>query len=119
LTDVHQHAQMAAEAAEAAAAQGAFWAMHDQLLAHQDDLTGQDLVQYAKQLGLDTEQFHADVKHHVYSARVAQDVDSADLSGVSGTPTFFINGQRHYGRYDKQTLLNAIKVARARAKISR
>jgi Na+/H+ antiporter NhaA len=119
LTDVHQHAQMAAEAAEAAAAQGAFWAMHDQLLAHQDDLTGQDLVQYAKELGLDTEQFHADVKHHVYSAQIAQDVDSADLSGVSGTPTFFINGQRHYGRYDKETLLNAIKVARARAKISR
>ena len=62
LTDVHPQAQLAAEAAEAAAAQGAFWEMHDLLLAHQDELTGKDLMRYAGQLGLDAERFHDDLK---------------------------------------------------------
>jgi Na+/H+ antiporter NhaA len=118
LTDVHQHAQLAAEAAEAAAAQGAFWQMHDLLLAHQDDLTGADLMGYAKDLGLDEDQFYDDLKRHEFAARVARDVDSADLSGVSGTPTFFINGQRHYGAYDAGSLTRAVKIARARANIA-
>jgi Na+/H+ antiporter NhaA len=118
LADVHQHAQLAAEAAEAAAAQGAFWQMHDLLLAHQDELTGADLMGYAKDLGLDEDQFHDDLKRHEFAARVAQDVDSADLSGVSGTPTFFINGQRHYGAYDADSLTRAVKIARARANIA-
>ncbi len=117
LTDVHPEAQMAAEAAEAAAAQGAFWAMHDLLLTRQDDLFPNDLVTYAEQLGLDRDQFHDDLKHRAYEGRVAQDVESADLSGVSGTPTFFINDQRHYGAYDVETLTKAIKIARARASI--
>jgi Na+/H+ antiporter NhaA len=118
LTDVHQHAQLAAEAAEAAAAQGAFWQMHDLLLAHQDNLTGADLMGYAKDLGLDEDQFHDDLKRHEFAARVAQDVDSAALSGVSGTPTFFINGQRHYGAYDADSLTRAVKIARARANLA-
>ncbi len=118
LTDVHPHAQLAAEAAEAAAVQGAFWEMHDLLLSHQEDLTGADLMAYAKQLGLDEGRFHEDLKRHEFSARVAQDVDSADLSGVSGTPTFFINGQRHYGAYDADTLTKAVKIARARASLA-
>src|SRR5215468_1255644 len=117
LTDVHPQAQLAAEAAEAAAAQGAFWAMHDVLLARQDALRIADLLRYADELGLDRERFHGDLKRHSYAGRVAQDVESADLSGVSGTPTFFINGQRHYGAYDAKTLTAAIKVARARAVI--
>jgi Na+/H+ antiporter NhaA len=117
LTDVHEHAQLAAEAAEAAADQGAFWEMHDLLLARQDDLTGADLMSYAKDLGLDEDRFHDDLKRHGFAARVAQDVDSADLSGVAGTPTFFINGQRHYGAYDADSLTKAVKIARARAKI--
>jgi Na+/H+ antiporter NhaA len=118
LSDVHPRAQIAAEVSEAAANQGAFWEMHDLLLANQDKLQPTDLIGYAERLGLDTEKLHDEVKRHVAAARVAQDVESADTSGVSGTPTFFINGQRHYGAYDVDTLKAAIKVARARAKIS-
>ncbi|MDX6280315.1 MAG: hypothetical protein QOH03_1386 [Kribbellaceae bacterium] len=117
LTDVHPRAQIAAEVAEAAAAQGAFWEMHDVLLANQENLKPADLMSYALQLGLDNERIHDEVKRHVAAARVAQDVESADLSGVSGTPTFFVNGQRHYGAYDVETLKTAIKTARVRAKI--
>jgi Na+/H+ antiporter NhaA len=117
LTDVHPQAQLAAEVAEAAMAQGKFWEMHDLLLDHQDKLRIIDLLKYAGELGLDQERFHSEVMSHLYAARVAEDVDSADLSGVSGTPTFFINGQRHYGAYDIETLKTAIKTARARAKI--
>ncbi|HET6738905.1 MAG TPA: Na+/H+ antiporter NhaA [Kribbella sp.] len=119
LSDVHPQAQIAAEVAEAAAAQGAFWEMHDLLLANQQNLEPKDLIGYAEQLGLDTDRVHDEVKRHVAAARVAQDVESADTSGVSGTPTFFVNGQRHYGAYDVETLKQAIKVARARAKITR
>ncbi|WP_405070857.1 Na+/H+ antiporter NhaA [Kribbella sp. NBC_01510] len=118
LSDVHPRAQIAAEVSEAAAKQGAFWEMHDLLLANQDNLQPTDLIGYAEQLGLDTAKLHDDVKRHVAAARVAQDVESADTSGVSGTPTFFVNGQRHYGAYDVETLKAAIKTARARAKIS-
>jgi Na+/H+ antiporter NhaA len=119
LSDVHPRAQIAAEVAEAAAAQGAFWEMHDLLLANQENLQPKDLIGYAEQLGLDADRLHDEVKRHVAAARVAQDVESADTSGVSGTPTFFVNGARHYGAYDVETLKQAIKVARARAKINR
>jgi Na+/H+ antiporter NhaA/predicted DsbA family dithiol-disulfide isomerase len=117
LTDVHPQAELAAEAAEAAAAQGQFWVMHDLLLTRQENLRMNDLVNYAEQIGLDKERFRDDLSRHIFSARVAQDVESADGSGVSGTPTFFINDQRHYGAYDIQTLTKAIKTARARAAI--
>ncbi|MDT4956989.1 MAG: hypothetical protein QOD31_788, partial [Pseudonocardiales bacterium] len=113
LTDVHPAAQLAAEAAEAAGAQGAFWEMHDLLLARQDALEFADQVRYAGELGLDVDRFRDELKRHVYEARIAQDVESADLSGVSGTPTFFINGQRHYGAYDIETLKVAVKTTRA------
>ncbi|MBV9922321.1 MAG: Na+/H+ antiporter NhaA, partial [Pseudonocardia sp.] len=83
LTDVHPRAQYAAEAAEAAAAQGAFWEMHDLLLAHQDELRPVDVVRYAEELDLDMERFHGEMRQHVHETRVAQDVESADLSGVS------------------------------------
>jgi Na+/H+ antiporter NhaA len=118
LTDVHPNALVAAEAAEAAAQQGAFWPMHDLLLGHQDRLSLNDLVDYATQLGLDVSQFQAELIEHVHAARIAQDVESADLSGASGTPTFFINGQRHHGPFDLETLATAIRVARAEALIS-
>ena len=118
LTDVHPAAQLAAEAAEAAAAQGAFWPLHDLLLQRQDDLRPKDLVQYAAELGLDQGQFHDDLMQHVHTARIAQDVESADLSGVSGTPTFFINDQRHYGAYDIETLKAAVKTARLRSVVA-
>ncbi|MET7395212.1 Na+/H+ antiporter NhaA [Dactylosporangium sp. NPDC005572] len=115
LTDVHPHAQLAAEASEAAAAQGEFWAMHDLLLDRQEELRPADLLRYADQLGLDSDRFHEDLMRHVHEPRVAQDLESADLSGVSGTPTFFINGRRHYGAYDITTLTAAVKEARVRA----
>nr|WP_225947603.1 Na+/H+ antiporter NhaA [Plantactinospora soyae] len=119
LTDVHPEAQLAAEASEAAAAQGAFWQMHDLLLDHQDKLVTADLVRYAGELGLDQQRFRDDLRHNVHADRIALHVDSADLSGVSGTPTFFVNEQRHYGAYDIATLTRAIKAARARARVRR
>jgi protein-disulfide isomerase len=118
LNDVHPHAQLAAEGAEAAARQGAFWELHDVLLDHQGALTARDLIGYAGSLGLNVERFGADLRRHVGAAHIAEDVDSADLSGVSGTPTFFVDGMRHYGAYDIETLSAAVKLAIARAKIS-
>jgi Na+/H+ antiporter NhaA len=117
LSDVHPQAQLAAEAAEAAAGQGKFWEMHDLLFEHQDDLRGVDLMMYAEQLGLDTERFHDEIKRGTHQNRVAQDVESADLSGVSGTPTFFVNGQRHYGAFDLETLSGAIRAAREQLRV--
>jgi protein-disulfide isomerase len=115
LNDVHPNAQRAAEASEAAAKQDAFWDMHDRLLDHQDALTYSDLLGYARDLGLDVERFVKDLREHAGAGQIGADVDSADLSGVSGTPTFFINGRRHYGAYDIETLTRAAKAARARA----
>jgi Na+/H+ antiporter NhaA len=118
LNDVHPQAQIAAEAAEAAGAQGRFWEMHDLLLVHQQQLRVLDLVSYAQQLGLDVERFREALRRRKYDGRIAEDVESADLSGVSGTPTFFINGRRHYGAYDIATLSAAVRAERARAAIA-
>src|SRR6476660_2660591 len=118
LTDCHPRARMAAEAAEAASDQGAVWEMHDLLLDHQDRLGFSDLVGYAEQLGLDVERFTNQLQDRAGAARVADDVDSADLSGVSGTPTFFVNGRRHYGAYDIETLKIEVRTARARATVA-
>jgi Na+/H+ antiporter NhaA len=118
LTDVHPHAQLAAEATEAAAKQGKFWEMHDQLLLHQDALTAKDIIRHAAELGLNADQFTKDMRERAGQRKVISDVDSADLSGVSGTPTFFINSRRHYGAYDIDTLSAAVRAARARALIT-
>jgi Na+/H+ antiporter NhaA/predicted DsbA family dithiol-disulfide isomerase len=115
LYDVHPNAQLAAEASEAAHAQGAFWEMHDLLLDHQGELGSKDLIRYAGQLGLDTDRFTDELRARRWSDRVAADVESADVSGVAGTPSFFINGQRHVGAYDIETLSRAVRTARARA----
>jgi Na+/H+ antiporter NhaA/predicted DsbA family dithiol-disulfide isomerase len=114
LTDVHARAQLAAEASEAAHRQGRFWDMHDLLLDHQDALRPKDLLSYAEELGLDTDRLESDLREHRTAARVARDIDSADLSGVSGTPTFFVNGRRHYGPYDIDTLSKVARLAGAR-----
>jgi Na+/H+ antiporter NhaA len=118
LTDVHAHAELAAYASEAAAFQGTFWSMHDLLLDHQGALELPDLIGYARELELDTEKFENDLDGERAAARVAEDIDSADLSGVSGTPTFFINGRRHIGAYDLATLSAAVKAAGARAELA-
>ncbi|MFD7441683.1 Na+/H+ antiporter NhaA [Streptomyces sp. NPDC059909] len=117
LTDVHPHAQFAAEAAEAAAAQNRFWEMHDLLLDHQGALRTSDLLRYAAELDLDTGRFRRDLRDHRAAARVAEDVESADLSGVSGTPTFFVNGRRYHGAYDIVGLKAAVREARARVAV--
>nr|WTA65480.1 Na+/H+ antiporter NhaA [Micromonospora sp. NBC_00855] len=116
LSDVHPHARLAAEATEAAAAQGKFWQMHDLLLDHQGELDVTALIKYADDLGLDQKRFHDDLTSHAHAARIDSDIESADNSGVSGTPTFFINGRRHYGAYDITALTAAIRMARARAR---
>jgi Na+/H+ antiporter NhaA len=118
LNDVHPHAQLAAEAAEAAAAQGKFWEMHDALLANQDDLTLRSILAVAEGLGLDMEKFRGHLRKRKGAPKIAEDVESADLSSVSGTPTFFINGHRHQGAYDIATLSKAVKAAGARAVLS-
>jgi Na+/H+ antiporter NhaA len=115
LNDVHTSAQLAAEAAEAAAAQGKFWEYYDALFAHQGTFSPQDLMNYATELGLDLERFEDDLYHRAETPRVAEDVATADASGVSGTPTFFINGRRHHGAYDIDTLTAAVGAARRRA----
>jgi protein-disulfide isomerase len=118
LSDVHPHAQMAAEASEAAAAQGRFWEMHDRLLEHQDALRLADLHHYATDLELDADRVADDLRQRRFAPRVREDVISADSSGVSGTPTFFINGRRHYGAYDTATLVAAVKAARRTALVA-
>ena len=118
LTDVHPHAQLAAEAAEAAGNQGRFWEMHDRLLLHQDELTARDLVRHAAGIGLNIDRFTADMRDRAGQPKVLSDTDSADLSGVSGTPTFFVNGRRHHGAYDIGTLSAAVRAARARVLVS-
>jgi len=115
LSDVHPRAQLAAEAAEAAADQGAFWPMHDLVLSQQDALAPSDLIRYAGEIGLDTARFRDYLTRRAGAARIAEDVDSADLSGVSGVPTFFVNGLRHHGAYDINALTSAVQAAKARA----
>jgi Na+/H+ antiporter NhaA len=117
LNDVHQHAQLAAEVAEAAAQQGAFWDMHDKLLAHQELVEAGDLTSAAEHLGLDVERFSRALREHSTVERIERDVASADASGVAGTPSFFINGKRHEGAYDVETLTAAVRSARWRAEM--
>ncbi|MFC3572328.1 Na+/H+ antiporter NhaA [Streptomyces yaanensis] len=118
LTDVHVHAQLAGEASEAAALQGRFWEMHDLLLSHQGALRFDDLRGYAADIGLDLGRFERDMRAHAGAVRVAEDVESADLSSVTGTPTFFVNGRRHHGAYDIAGLSAAVRAARERAAVA-
>ena len=102
--DVHPHAPLAAEASEAAAAQGKFWEMYDQLYSHQNQLTERDLLAHASAIGLDVERFARDLIESRYADEVRYHVRSAEDSGVGGTPTFFVNGVRHVGPFDAETL---------------
>jgi Na+/H+ antiporter NhaA len=117
IPEVHPHAALAAQAAEAAAAQGKFWEFHDVLLTHQDRLRIEDLWRYAQQLGIDRERFLEEVRTGKYAHHVAQDVASADASDVSGTPTFFVNGRRHYGSHDAKTLTKVVQAAAGHARM--
>jgi protein-disulfide isomerase len=112
LTDVHEHAELAAQAAEAAGAQERFWEMHDLMFRHQDELQLEDLIGYAGDLGLDVEQFTRDLGEGRHAERVRMDAASAEASGARGTPTFFIGDHRHIGAHDTETLASALEAAR-------
>ena len=105
----HPHARHAAEASEAAAAQGRFWQMHDMLFEHQAALANQDLVGYAATIGLDVGRFEHDLTSHVFVERVHADLESAARSGAHGTPTFFINGVKHEGPDTFDDLISALR----------
>jgi protein-disulfide isomerase len=113
ITTSHPHAERAAEAAEAAGAQGKFWPMHDLLYENQRRLLDQDLRAYGEQLELDLERFGRELAEHVHAERVREDFMSGVRSGVNGTPTFYINGARHDDSYDIETLLAALERAAA------
>jgi protein-disulfide isomerase len=111
ITTSHPHAELAAEAAEAAAVQGTFWQMHDLLYENQKRLRDQDLHAYAEGLRLDLDRFDKELAEHVHADRVYEDFMSGVRSGVNGTPTFYINGARHDDSYDLDTLLAALERA--------
>lgn len=113
LSQSHPHAEEAAEAAEAAAAQGKFWQMHNLLFEHQDALTRHDLRRYAAEIGLDLARFDHEMAEHRYAEDVQEDFRSGVRSDVNGTPTFFINGERYDGPWNLGGLLAAIQQAEA------
>jgi protein-disulfide isomerase len=104
LNDIHPHAQHAAEAAEAAAAQDKFWQMHDYLLEHQKALDDHHLVEYAQKVELNIDRFKKEMSEHVYAPLINKSLKSGIDSGVEGTPTFFINGERYEDSWDLDTL---------------
>jgi Na+/H+ antiporter NhaA len=114
LSDVHTHAELAAEASEAAAAQGRFWEYHDLLFQHQDELDFEDLLGYAGDLALDVERFARELELGVHASRVLEDVASAEASGARATPTFFVGDRRHVGPHDAATLAAALEARRSR-----
>jgi len=111
LASIHPHAEAAALAAEAAGAQGKFWEMHDILYQNQRTLEDQDLLEFAQSLDLEMTEFQEDMRTAKYLPRVKEDFTSGVRSGVNGTPTFFINGERHEGSYEYPVLLRALKEA--------
>ena len=113
ITTSHPQAERAAEAAEAAAGQGAFWEMHDLLYENQKHLRDEDLRSYAERLGLDLERFDRELAERIHAERVHEDFIGGVRSGVNGTPTFYINGARHDGGYDIETLFAALERAAA------
>jgi protein-disulfide isomerase len=115
LVNMHPHALAAAEAAEAAGAQGRFWEMHDQLYQHQDALEPEDLLAYAEAIGLDHDRFVGDLESGAHTPRIQEDLDSGLRSGVQGTPTFYVDGVQHRGSYDADSLIQSLQRARKAA----
>ncbi|MGA8080997.1 MAG: DsbA family protein, partial [Candidatus Nitrosopolaris sp.] len=108
VTEIHPHAQHAAEAAEAAAVQSKFWEMHDYLYEHQQALDDRHLEKYADKLGLNLAKFNNEISSHVHTGRIREDFLSGVRSGVNGTPTFYINEIRYDGSFDLETLLKTL-----------
>jgi protein-disulfide isomerase len=111
LNTIHAHAGVAAQAAEAAAAQGKFWEMHDLLYEHQKDLSDADMLRWALKLGMEPYRFESDLSSEIFARRVSEDFRGGVRSGVNGTPTFFINGVRYDGSYDYESLKAALEEA--------
>ena len=111
LAEMLPYAEQAAEAAEAAAAGDKFWEMHDALYENQQKLGSAEIKKYTAEIGLNGEDLARDVAAHKYHARILEDMESGERSGVPGTPTFFINGARHDGSYDFDVLLGALEQA--------
>jgi len=111
LRDTHPDAERAAEAAEAAAAQGAFWQMYDRMYESASALSRDDLIGYASELGLDSERVGAELDSEVHRPRVQRDVDSGITSGVTGTPAFFVGGRLYGGSFDAQSLTAALETS--------
>jgi NhaA family Na+:H+ antiporter len=109
ISSIHPDANLAAQATEAAGAQGKFWAMHDTIFEHQGELDRDHLLEYARELGLDVDRFMNELDDGLYAERVREDFLSGVKSGVNGTPTFFINGVRYDGAWDIESLLLAIE----------
>ena len=109
----HPHALRAAAAAEAAGAQGKFWEMHDALFAHQKALEDEDLVGYAREIGLDVDRFVADLDAAETAAAVEADRQAGADEGVASTPAFFIDGRRYGGFYDVESLVDELEDAGA------
>jgi protein-disulfide isomerase len=110
IVNAHPHALRAAEAAESAAAQDGFWAMHTELFEHQDLLDDEMLLAHALRIGLDGRRFAEDLESHRFIPRIREDLSSGARSGVNGTPTFFVNGQRYEGAPDVQSLIEALQL---------
>jgi protein-disulfide isomerase len=116
LKEAHPHAQHAAEAAEAAAAQGAFWEMHDALFERQHALEDEDLARYARELGLDAARVARELEAGTHARAVRDDFRSGVRSGVNGTPTFFVNGERYDGAWaDEVSFVRALRAAAVEA----
>ena len=111
LRETHPDAERAAEAAEAAAAQGAFWQMHNRMYESGGALSREDLIGYASELGLDSERVGAELDSEVHRPRVQRDVDSGIASGVTGTPGFFVGGRLYGGSFDAQSLTAALETS--------
>jgi len=113
LREIHPAAQRASEAAEAAAAQGAFWEMHDRLYESRGALDREDLIGYARELGLDAGRVAEELDSEVHSPRVQRDLDSGLASGITGTPGFFVGGRLHRGSFDASSLITALEASKA------
>ncbi|TFW27341.1 DsbA family protein [Massilia horti] len=113
LIQVHPLAELAAEAAEAAGAQGQFWPVHDAIYENQDTLGADMLAALADPFVLDMTRFVEDMRSHRFLAKIREDLRGAVLSGAAGTPTFFINGEHYEGRYDAPSLAQALSAAAA------
>lgn len=111
LVDSHPHADHTAEVAEGAATQGKFWEMYDALYQNQRHLNDNNLMQYAKSIGLDTQRLEREMENGTYTQRIEEDLESGDQSGLEGTPTFYINGMYYEGAYNVESFQEALERA--------